>query len=831
MLRMAFILVLLLSVLSGARASLTLYDFENPADLAVWHTGGAAAGDVGKWLERAPRFATSGSSSLYFHVPQWQQGMGEWPAFEGTPAVRDWSGYDRLVFDITNASPSRQQLMLFISDSKTPTRSGLFHQVWLSPLRYQQEVIPLSRFADYKINPADIHVVHFFTERPAGDMELYIDRITLLKPGEPLPTPQASYAAQLASLQQAQLSALRDEFQQMRIRIKQRIGKHSFLVSAWAERLLDNQDRQINALAKRIANGDAAFLQDQDEPARMRQNAAKTEDLIRLRTGFEAIRHQVQVNSTARGDIAVGFATSMEKILPRGPIPKLRLSRQISLSLARNERESLQIIVLPCETKAAQVSVRVSELRSTKGSRLPASAFSVAPMGYVQTRTVPPYGSAYVGWWPDPILDFMTAADIAVGDAQSFWLRLHAPKNQAPGVYQGKLEVLVQGVSLYSFDLSVRVYGFTLPDRSPLDMAITFDPMSHSADNIGGSYQDPSWQKHTLQWADFLADYYITYNSLYSNRAWVPDFAVPKHLHKQGRLGRFNLGYFSAMGENPEQQAAWKDDTLKRFTEPYQQAKALGLLDHTYIYGCDENPPDQFASVQRAAEFLKQQFPGVMVMTTSYDDNFGADSALKSIDAFCPLTPSFNADRAAAARVRGRKVWWYICCGPHHPYANMFIEYPAIEGRLLMGAQTAKYRPDGFLYYQISIWNSKPITSGPFTDWDPRSWTIYHGDGSWTCTGPDGTPLPTIRLENFRDGVEDYAYVLALEKCIQQVESSASLPADGQAWLKQARIAAQVPASVSASMTEYTHDPAAVYSWRNHIAEMIETAPVVKALP
>ena len=27
------------------------------------------------------------------------------------------------------------------------------------------------------------------------------------------------------------------------------------------------------------------------------------------------------------------------------------------------------------------------------------------------------------------------------------------------------------------------------------------------------------------------------------------------------------------------------------------------------------------------------------------------------------------------------------------------------------------------------------------------------------CVGPDGIPLSTLRLENFRDGLEDYAYV------------------------------------------------------------------------
>src|SRR5512138_2853154 len=111
-----------------------------------------------------------------------------------------------------------------------------------------------------------------------------------------------------------------------------------------------------------------------------------------------------------------------------------------------------------------------------------------------------------------------------------------------------------------------------------------------------------------------------------------------------------------------------------------------------------------------------------------------------------------------------------------------------------MGAMTARQRPDGFLYYQISIWNSRrPITSGPFTAWDPRSWTTYHGDGSWTCLGPGATPLPTIRLENFRDGLEDYAYARILEATVAKIESSSQLAASRAEWLKNAKALLAVP--------------------------------------
>jgi hypothetical protein len=146
---------------------------------------------------------------------------------------------------------------------------------------------------------------------------------------------------------------------------------------------------------------------------------------------------------------------------------------------------------------------------------------------------------------------------------------------------------------------------------------------------------------------------------------------------------------------------------------------------------------------------------------------------------------------------------------------------------------TAKQRPDGFLYYQISIWNSRqPITSGPFTDWDPRSWTTYHGDGSWTCVGPDGTPLPTIRLENFRDGLDDYAYAVILEEIIRQREAKlASLSAPEKEWLAEAKAALPVPETLVKTMTAYSREPAMLYAWRNRIGDLIDRSGMTEVNP
>jgi hypothetical protein len=288
-----------------------------------------------------------------------------------------------------------------------------------------------------------------------------------------------------------------------------------------------------------------------------------------------------------------------------------------------------------------------------------------------------------------------------------------------------------------------------------------------------------------------------------------------KHLHDQGRLVAFNLGNIDNAGKS-----------VDHFKPIYQKCKELGILDHAYIYGFDEVGSARFEEVASATKSLKEAFPDILLMTTAQDLSYGKDSVIKSIDAWCPLTPDYNPDKAAAARAAGKKVWWYICCGPHNPYANWFVEYDAIEARLLMGPMTAKYKPDGFLYYSLTLWNDNmPITSGPFTNWDPRSFTTHNGDGSLFCCGPGGKPVPTICLENYRDGMEDFAYAKILESIIDKYSAKGnSLTKDERKWLDEARKAVAVPVSLVEDMGHYSHDPKALFAWRDKIANMIDSS-------
>ena len=509
--------------------------------------------------------------------------------------------------------------------------------------------------------------------------------------------------------------------------------------------------------------------------------------------------------------LAVGVADSMSQIRPRDGFDAslVRPAASASLRLARGEHEALQIVVLPTAGDGEYVSVKCEgECNGLK--------VTCSPLGYVKTVAQPsnargcrvggrhgarPTG---IGWWPDPILSYTNGCRIAAGDVQSFWIDVFAPSNAVAGT-----RALTLKVNSFAIPFKVRVDGFLLPATSPLPVLVTFNPRArlgtigkeaYDASNVDHMAPMNAWKRHRDEWGDFLADHYVMMDNLYTRALPYADQLV--RMRDQGRLGAFTLGYW-----NPQYvaESEWRAKHLADFRKAFDFCKTKGLLSQAWLYGADEVPERGIPGVDRAAAILRREFPEVGVMTTAYDFTFGCVAS--NVTAFCPLTPKYaeHIAEAAAAKRRGRQVWWYICMEPHAPYANMYVECPPIEARLLMGAMTAKYRPDGFLYYEIAYWNSRrPISGGPFTNWTPVTLPRYHGDGSWVCCGPDGIPLSTQRFENFRDGLDDFAYVKLLE--------SKGMSLD-------------VPPSVVESLTNFTDSASAVYAWRNCMADMIGDSP------
>ena len=566
-----------------------------------------------------------------------------------------------------------------------------------------------------------------------------------------------------------------------------------------------------------------------------------------------------------RGAFVIGQASAAENVPPRGDFPFAPADR-VSVRLAQNEYESMQILVSPAAEALRNVRVSVKMDCADFG----ATNISCAVVGYVKPRitanhrvgyTVPtdkfPFYRREVKrltreWWPDPILDFQHEADISPGDVQSFWVRVHAPEGQRPGVYGGSLIVSADGAASVSIPLSVRVNAFALPRHALLPIAVdNYRAGGHCGYGLGKTAYNELVRKPASDPADglwtacsrrsedyrrFFADYLIPRDGLYigkgrSNGNARPHFDALKKLKAEGRLGPFNLGYFSPCPGDEAGMAKWKKNHLPRLKDAYDKAKELGILDKAYLYGCDEENPPTFPDMARAIAILHENFPGVKVGHTARNWNgpeaYGCgESPLKDTDFFVVSLDAWpwRPKEREQARLRGAEAWWYVCFAPRAPWPNCFLGCPPIELRYLVGAMAHKFGCDGFLYYATMIWNNvRPIEKGPFTDWNPCTYARTPGDGQWTCAGPDGLPLATLRLENFRDGLEDYAYAKLLEEKLR-IRGTGTGERGTEEWICRAKAALEVPPDVMVSLTQFTTAPQPLYRWRDKLADLIEEA-------
>ncbi|MBR4617446.1 MAG: DUF4091 domain-containing protein, partial [Kiritimatiellae bacterium] len=699
-----------------AVAGVKLFDFETDAEYK-------ANPDRGTVVAVTNCMATSGDFAL--HVKG-----GGWSAFYLFPKVKDWRDFDRFSVDVVNLRGGTNfcgRVRIFMRlPGQTDDEKAIERRFYIRSRGHFQGLFPIGNIpANLRAKIEQIHVVF---EGFQNGLDLYFDNFTLLKKGEVAPTPEGPCVGRdILPL----LSSEKDSFE------------------------------------AKVAAIEPEFVHLKDYVG-----------FCRMSMG----------SPCANAKMAVGWTTSREKVMPRGAFSAKAVPEEgLSLRLARNEYESVQLLVAPLGDDLRKVKARAegdfaaniscdvigyvlatNDVGYTVGKTVPADN----EVGYKRVGRVPPKG-----WWPDPILDFMDEVDVKGTDVQSFWVRVRCPEDQKPGTWRNTLVVSAEGADDVRIPLTVRVNDFTLPRTSMLPLSVTFMPETPCQNWKGHNKPLIAWWRHRAEWGEFLADYLITMQTVYHAGDKVY-FDVLEKLRDERRLGMFCIGYLThPASTNDADVAKWRASSrLVNLTNNYERARQLGIADRAYVYGWDEEVPRDFPMMKIALEHLRSILPGVPYLTTARDHNYGCGTLLSGVDGFIPGSYEYNASQAARARKEGRKVWWYVCCGPTFPYTNMFTECPGTETRLLMGAQAVRMRPDGFLYYQLSYWNSeRVIDSGPFVDyWNPDSQNTrsVNGDGILAYTGPDGRPIPCIRLENFRDGLEDYAYAKLLEEKLRVVESS-----------------------------------------------------------
>ncbi|MBN1489012.1 MAG: DUF4091 domain-containing protein [Phycisphaerae bacterium] len=542
----------------------------------------------------------------------------------------------------------------------------------------------------------------------------------------------------------------------------------------------------------------------------------------------------------------LGVASPMVKVFREAADFRGSFNPVVRLAAAGRERESFQLVVLPLKTKLQQVSFECTDLvHEGSETRIPAKEISWNPVGYVQTKKSNSSIRRVGWWWPDILLP-QRPFDVEPGFVQPVWFTVHTPAETRPGIYRGLVRLHAEGKTLSVARVELTARAFSLPVSGKLKTAFSICPglweIWYKPDEVkkrlGLTDQAEELPLHSaiecedvlprekwFQMYDFLLEHRLSPCSIYSKLRNGTYRMFPRtedldYCYERGMntvcLGNVDVpeAAVQPMKELESWLGKWK---------PIIEKKAWPDVTW-FVHGFDESDmrPDHEQKADPAIRMvygmIGEKFP--MIRRESANPVNPAHFGL--FDIWTPLTSQWNPDYVKRQQ-SGDEVWAYVCCGPTKPHANLFVDFPGTDPRILPW-QYYKHGITGFLYYHMHIylWQENWNLNAP--KWPEREWnTLSFGtgnDGILFYPGPDATPLASTRLENLRDGIEDY------EALVMLAELADGFRAAGRhnAFVSRARKALAVRPELVRTWTEYTDDPEQIVQARGEVDALIEEA-------
>jgi len=434
---------------------------------------------------------------------------------------------------------------------------------------------------------------------------------------------------------------------------------------------------------------------------------------------------------------------SLTKILPDQAKPKDARS-EIVLYAARGERESVQVVVTAGSQPLDDVRVSLSELTGPGGTLKQIELCRVAYIDMPNLKKIA----------PDP-LPPATPFDVPAGANQPVWITVTIPRNAQPGKYSGEITVKPLGAPETRLPVTLTVWNFTLPAG----------PSSKTAFGLAGNWiaaqhgvkdNSPAAKRLYARYYDLLIDRWV---SPYSIPVPVTSDRASRYINDP-RVTSYTIPY---------------SDDVSTMRATVESLRKRNLLSKGYFYPIDEPVnADAYKRLKEVCDKIHSVDPKLRIVIPYFRDpdyDTGGKTIHELADGFvniwCPNIQYFNGnkERLYAKLKKGEEFWWYVCCGPGEPYPNYFLSMDGPSHRVLPWIAW-KYRCQGLLYWCTTWW------AGTADPWEDMA-TVkdinkdLYGDGSLLYPGKkvgvDG-PVSSIRLELLREGLEDYEYIVLLEK-------------------------------------------------------------------
>ena len=418
---------------------------------------------------------------------------------------------------------------------------------------------------------------------------------------------------------------------------------------------------------------------------------------------------------------------------------------------------------------------------------------------------------------------------VAAGENQGIWLEFFIPEDQTAGVYSGNFTLTCDNltytvpVSLNIYDLAISTeshskssYAVYLHELANGELDNTVDMEKKYVDYLLNYRMSPQMIPtgeglgfYELEATELFLDAVIEYatnpkcsyyNLPYAtksvlglhptNGVWttILDVDLQKEFYKKTILRsleeKVNIfekagTYFIFMdeaqnnvGDRCEEQALYTTQIAKEMQET--------------LYA--EYDEDTRAALQAeygvTAEFLEEVLSDMRhlknLFTGHYDEQFNGlgTTYVPTIDRYHEAEEralyEYNKANYYQSGETG-ELWCYTAMNPYSPYPTFHTDDYLLTSRLL-GWMMYDYNIAGSLYWDTTLyaWRKDMTDNLPLLDYYDTAlrFPYANGDGYLVYPGKpygiDG-PVGTVRLQSFRDGMEDYEILYQIEACYKEI--------------------------------------------------------------
>jgi hypothetical protein len=531
------------------------------------------------------------------------------------------------------------------------------------------------------------------------------------------------------------------------------------------------------------------------------------------------------------------------------------------ITTARNEQEPLQLAIRSPRALAG-VRVEIDPPVGPDGARLEDVAVAVVgyvpidnPSGYYNSdspgyyRKYPPGSGGSDGWagmWPDPLLP-TNVFDLQANTTQPVWVTVSVPKEAPAGDYAGAVRFSSGGVKVAEIPFTVRVWDFTLPDENPLAAVYdirfgsTWGEPDKPRDQVRAEirelmaanrlcpdivYPGPviSYENGTVK-ADFSA--FDAAAARYLDELKLPHTYTPWdfYLFGWGHPPGEKWGEAPYEGEYPYDEAdpgklrpEYKAAYQACLRVYWEHMKEKGWADRVVLYLSDEphyQSPRIVEQMKALCEMVHEVDPEIPVYVSTWQHVPEWDGY---VDVW-GIGHYGTVSRETMAQLRAAGDRLYFTTDGH-----MCTDTPYLAIERLLPHYCFHWDVEAYEFWGVSWFTYNPYEFG----WPAyirqsaapgsTTWIRYpNGDGFLIYPGgPIGHEglVSSIRLEQAREGVEDYLYLDALRECGDSAEARGALAL--------ARTLVRMPSAGGRYSAQILPDPDTVLQVKEAVARAIE---------